>query len=261
MTALPSAPKPVASAAQSVPSLITPAMLIAAHADPAGAAKYGPALAACATRRRIVSRNAVHCLATMCLNESGGLKACQEDMYYTGAAWVAQVFHSHFPGGATQAVPYLRNPEKLGNYVYAALGGYNARGLGLGQVTGHGNHGDYARAIGKSEAEAVAYMLTPDGAADSACWYFVARGCAAPAEQGDLLAVRRIWAGVRAPTVPFGWLDGSSPGPVQKWGAQLRAAMGASEQALSGAAKAWSAAPRQAEPVSGDGADVSFPAG
>ena len=47
-------------------------MLIAAHAGPAGAAKYGAALVACATRRGIVSPASVIGLLANVLNESGG---------------------------------------------------------------------------------------------------------------------------------------------------------------------------------------------
>jgi hypothetical protein len=63
-------------------------------------------------------------------------------------------------------------------------------------------------------------METPEGAADSAVWFFVRAGCGPLAAAGDLLEARRRWAGCRAPAVPEGWAT------VQVWYRQVTRAFG-----------------------------------
>src|SRR5262249_8858281 len=76
-------------------------------------------------------------------HESGGFRIKVEDLSYT-AARLMQVWPSRFPN-MDIARQYERNPEKLGNFVYAnrmgngdaASGdGYRFRGRGLLQLTG-----------------------------------------------------------------------------------------------------------------------------
>ena len=201
--------------------LITAAMLAAAKA--ANPVTNTPGLQAAADRWGINTAIRVASWLPMLLVESGGLTRMSEDMYYTSAEWLHQVFPSHFASAAA-AQPYTRNPEKLGDLVYAAIGGYAARGFGWGQLTGLANHGAYATASGRSLADARAAMQTPAGAADSAGWFFAMRGCAAAADRGDLLDVRRLWTGCYDGT-PLGWSE------AEKWHGQVVAAMSGKRQA------------------------------
>lgn len=76
-----------------------------------------------------------------------------ENMNYTSAARIAQVWPSRFSVASAQA--YVRNPEKLGNTVYAnRLGngnaasgdGYRYRGRGIGaQFTGRVNYEKFSK--------------------------------------------------------------------------------------------------------------------
>ena len=84
--------------------------------------------------------------------ETGGLRRLDENLDYTTAARLRQVFPAMFPSEEL-ARPFLGNPEKLGNFVYAnKLGngnsqtgdGFTYRGSGLIQLTGRANF----RAIG-----------------------------------------------------------------------------------------------------------------
>ena len=156
------------------------------------------------------------------LNESGGLKSVSEDLFYRSPAWIAQVFSSSFPGGAHEATPFACNPRALGNRVYAKIGpaegGYAARGLGLGQVTGDAVHAAYAKDVGMSLTDVRAYLLTPAGAADSACWYFVSHGCGPLAERGEH-AGRAAAVGRARGREPDGMGDGADVGAAGAGGA------------------------------------------
>ena len=196
--------------------VITPALLVAARASPAGAALYGPPLAASCAKRGIGSTMQVVDLLANVLNESGALTSVSEDLTYSSAAWLHEVFASHFPTVAS-AAPYVRNPQALGAKVY---GSYDQRGLGLAQLTWASGHAAYAADIGMAAAGVAAYLQTPAGAADSAVWFFVHMGCGADADAGDLTGVRRKWAGTPAGRTPFGLAQ------VEVWQRQVLAALG-----------------------------------
>jgi len=81
-------------------------------------------------------------------HESSGFKIAVENLRYTSADRLCQVWPSRFPDAAS-AAPYVNNPEKLGNAVYAnRLGngppqsgdGFGYRGRGLIQITGKTNY-------------------------------------------------------------------------------------------------------------------------
>ena len=147
-------------------TLITADLLIRAGALPSGAALYAAPLAAACDRRGIAGVARVAPFLANILNESAALSRVQEDMTYTSAAWLHQVYPSRFPTVA-HAQPYIRNPDGLAAKVYGAQGGVDWRGRGLAQLTGLPNYTAYAKATGKSLAAVSVYLLTPQGAADS----------------------------------------------------------------------------------------------
>jgi putative chitinase len=115
--------------------------------------------------------------------ETGGFQAFQENLHYTTAARLCAVWPSRFPSVAA-ATPYLNNPEKLANHVYAGrLGngdeasgdGWRYRGQGPIQLTGKSTFAAWGTTMGKSADEAAAIILTPAGGAQSACWYWNTR--------------------------------------------------------------------------------------
>ena len=181
--------------------LVTPALLTAAGAGVANSALYAPHLAASCAKRGVITPSDTANLLAEIMNESGNLSSVHECMTYTTASRICSVFPSHFRSIAA-ALPYVRQPKKLGDLVYGKLGGYDDRGDGLAEVTGTANFRLYAAAAGKPLAQIEAYMTTPEGAADSAVWYMVRFGCLGLA---DPLAWRRRVAGVEAPAIPIGW--------------------------------------------------------
>lgn len=85
-------------------------------------------------------------------HESGGFRIMTENLNYS-AQRLRQVWPGRFPNDAS-AAPYAKNPEALGNLVYAnRLGngdpasgdGYRYRGRGLLQITGKSNYAGVAK--------------------------------------------------------------------------------------------------------------------
>jgi len=72
-----------------------------------------------------------------------------ENMNYTDASRLRAVFPSKFnPMSDAQVQAYVRNPQKLGDYVYSSFGGYAYRGRGFIQLTGKVNYELYGKLIG-----------------------------------------------------------------------------------------------------------------
>lgn len=87
---------------------------------------------------------------------------------------------------------YVRNPEKLANYVYAGrLGntepgdGWKYRGGGLIQLTGRGNYREAAAALGVPLEDAPQKIEQPIVAARSAGWFWQSHGCNELADAGE----------------------------------------------------------------------------
>jgi predicted chitinase len=111
-----------------------------------------------------------------------------------------QIFPRAFPT-EDAAAPYVNNPERLGNKVYAnRLGngdeasgdGYRFRGRGLIQLTGRDEYSGFGDTIGMTAEEAAAYCETTIGAAISGCWYLSSRGCLPFADAWNLAKVTRL---------------------------------------------------------------------
>jgi len=108
--------------------------------------------------------------------ESQQLSHTVESLRYTHAERLKDVFGSKYFPTVDSAKPYVKNAEKLANYVYGSKNGNNQpgdgwayRGRGYIQVTGRANYRDVGY-----EANPDA-LLTPAGAADSAAAYWEKR--------------------------------------------------------------------------------------
>lgn len=115
--------------------------------------------------------------------ESGGFTELVEDLWYNVPA-MCRAWPDRFPTAAA-AVPYARNPEKLGNHVYAGRGGngdeasgdgYLFRGRGIFSVTFRKAYELEAAAINRDVDEVIPWMATPQGAAQSATLWWTDRG-------------------------------------------------------------------------------------
>ncbi|WP_127785802.1 hypothetical protein [Rhodovarius crocodyli] len=88
-------------------------------------------------------------------------------------------------------------PMACGDRVYAALGGYEARGGGIVQLTGLDNQQAFARYLGLTLAQARDHMRTIEGAALTGPWYVQHFGGQDAANRGDMREILRIVAGKR----------------------------------------------------------------
>lgn len=131
-------------------------------------------------------------------HETGGFKAFSENLNYS-AQGLMGVFKKYFPDAAT-AAKYERKPEAIANRVYASrMGngpessgdGYKFCGRGLIQLTGKDNYTRFAKSIGKTLDEAVAYLETSDGAVASAGWFWDANKLSVYADKGDFVGLTR----------------------------------------------------------------------
>jgi predicted chitinase len=124
----------------------------------------------------------------------------EEDLYYTSAMRLAEVYPLEFPTVA-DAEPFVRNPEALANRVYAnRLGngneesgdGWRFRGKGLIQITGRDDYAEFGSTLGMTAEEAAVYCEKPVGAAMSGCWYFASRGCLVRADHWLISEITRL---------------------------------------------------------------------
>jgi putative chitinase len=108
-----------------------------------------------------------------------------ENMNYSHAERLVAVFPRRFPT-LGDAQPYVGHPEKIANRVYSGkLGNGNEasgdgglfRGRGLIQITGRDEYTAAAEAMGMTPEAVAAYAETPDGAAQTACWYLAENNC------------------------------------------------------------------------------------
>ena len=112
--------------------------------------------------------------------ECGGFSVMVENLNYTTAARLCQVWPSRFPT-LEAAAPFVSQPERLADLIYsgrmgngdAASGdGWRFRGCGPIEITGRGLHTRFAQSCGKSLDDSLAWMRTLPGAAASECWYW-----------------------------------------------------------------------------------------
>jgi len=104
------------------------------------------AILAEAERRGVADEALAYVLATTFHETGGKMQPIEENLNYTSAARIKQVWPSRFPTIAS-AQPYVRNPQKLANKVYGGrMGntgpddGWRYRGRGLPQITGKDNY-------------------------------------------------------------------------------------------------------------------------
>lgn len=115
-----------------------------------------------------------------CAHESGQFKIVIENLNYS-ADGLNKIFPKYFKNAGRDANAFARQPEKIANVVYAnrmgngdtASGdGWKHRGRGLIQLTGKDNYTLFAKDVGMSVDEAIAYLETKEGAIESACWFW-----------------------------------------------------------------------------------------
>jgi len=132
-------------------------------------------------------------------HESGNYTALVENLNYKPQALMA-IWKKRFPT-MDIANEYAHNPEKIANRAYCdRMGngseesgdGWMFHGRGLIQLTGRSLYEAFAREIGKGIEETTAYCETPDGAVESACFFWEHHGLNAVADQGNIEHATKI---------------------------------------------------------------------
>ena len=132
-------------------------------------------------------------------HESSNLSHLEESLSYS-ARRLCEVWPRRFPT-LDSAIPYERNPEALANRVYAnrmengdedSGDGWLFRGRGPIQATGRQNYRRYQEATGSPVLTNPDILLTPEGGADFAGWFWASVGANAPADEGDIARCRYL---------------------------------------------------------------------
>jgi putative chitinase len=136
-----------------------------------------------------------------CAHESGNFMVLRENLNYR-APTLRKIFPKYFPTDA-MAAEYASKPNKqeaIANLVYAnRMGngppesgdGWRYAGKGLIQLTGKSNYTWFAASLDISVEEASEYLLTFEGAAQSACWFWETNNLNQWADKGDILTLTK----------------------------------------------------------------------
>lgn len=160
--------------------------------DPAGWAK---ALQPALEKYQINTPSRIAAFLAQTGYESGHFNQLQENLRYSTPQRLMKVWPKRFPT-IESALPYVQNPERLANKVYALrMGngpessgdGYRYRGRGIIQLTGRSNYAEAAKALGIDLLGQPDGLLEPHHAAMSAAWFWSTHGLNALAddETGD----------------------------------------------------------------------------
>ena len=158
-------------------------ILDAMRVRPETAALYAPHLDA-AARAWGVADYALPMWLAQLAHESALFERTVENLNYTTVAQIRKTWPRRFPSNAS-AAPYVRNPQRLANEVYAnRLGngdaasgdGWKYRGRGLIQITGKDNYRDAGEALGLPLLEEPELLEDLVHAADAAGWFWKSHG-------------------------------------------------------------------------------------
>ena len=130
-------------------------------------------------------------------HESGGFRLTEENLNYS-AQRLLEVFPKYFRN--VDANAYARKPEKIASRVYAnrmgngdeASGdGWKYRGRGLIQLTGKSNYTRFANFLDFSLDDVDEFMKTPEGALESAAWFWYENDLNQLADADNITAVTK----------------------------------------------------------------------
>lgn len=131
-------------------------------------------------------------------HESGHFKVKVENLNYSQQG-LRKVFPKYFPDDAT-AFRYARQPAAIANRVYggrmgngneASGDGFKYRGRGYIQLTGKNNYAACGADIGVDLIANPDYLLTTEGAVQSAVWFWTKNNLNAFADKKDVTAMTK----------------------------------------------------------------------
>lgn len=158
-------------------------ILLSMGVRPETAGLFAPHLFDAATKWE-VSVAALPMFLAQLAHESALFERTVENLNYTTVAQIRKTWPRRFPSNAS-AAPYVRNPQRLANEVYAnRLGngdaasgdGWKYPGRGLIQVTGKDNYRDAGESLGLPLLEEPELLEEPVHAADAAGWFWKSHG-------------------------------------------------------------------------------------
>lgn len=174
--------------------------LAACLANNAHVTEWHAALSTALPANNIVTLEEVAEFIAQTAHESVNYTHLVENLNYSSAGLHA-TFPKIFPT-VDSAVPYARQPEKIGNKIYAnRMGngnensgdGYRYRGRGILQITGKDNYTVCSHDVYGDDRLVTNPELLQDyqGSVDSACWFWNKRGLTALTDQGNFKEVTR----------------------------------------------------------------------
>lgn len=131
--------------------------------------------------------------------ESSMLTSLEENLLYTTPERLCAVWPSKFKT-VESARPYVRNPQKLANFVYANRNGngpestgngWAYRGSGYLQLTGLDNFIAASKALNRPYIDQPELVRQPSDAALTAAWYWQTHGCNELADAGNIDGITR----------------------------------------------------------------------
>jgi putative chitinase len=134
-----------------------------------------------------------------CAHESANFRVLRENLNYRWSS-LRKVFPRHFPTDAI-AQEYAHKPERIANRAYAnrmgngpeASGdGWRYCGRGLIQLTGKNNYTAFARYVDMPLEDVPAYLMSFEGAVESACWFWTVNKLNVFADRGDIKTMSRV---------------------------------------------------------------------
>lgn len=135
-----------------------------------------------------------------CAHETGGFVQLEENLRYTSAERIRDIFKSSVPNVA-MAATFVRQPERLANKVYANRGGngneasgdgWRYRGRGLIGTTFRRNYAAAQAATGRPYIERPELLATPSDAALAAAVYWRDNQCNTWADAWELDIITRL---------------------------------------------------------------------
>ena len=183
--------------------MLTLDILTKLEVDPANGAKYLDAIRAACALRGVDTPERMAGFLGQCIVESVHMQRVEEGLYYSTASRLVFVFKSRIPTEGVAAL-YLRNPQRLANFVYsnrygngneASGDGWKYRGRGLIQTTFKANYEDAEKDTGRPYVSQPDLLLQPSDAALAAVSFYVRKGCIAKADKQD-------WDGITSAVNP-----------------------------------------------------------
>jgi putative chitinase len=136
-----------------------------------------------------------------CAHESANFRILTENLNYRWQS-LRKVFPKYFPTDelAQQYASRPNRAEAIANRIYASrMGngpeesgdGWRFRGRGLIQLTGKQNYMWFAASLEITPEEATEYLMTFEGAAQSACWFWETNKLNQWADNGDIVTLTK----------------------------------------------------------------------